>query len=58
MSDIPMICETCHRTETDPIMLDAERCGICGDPLAPLDVDRLREDREERRRMAKEYGDD
>lgn len=54
---IPMICETCHRTETDPIMLDAEICGACGDFLSPLDVDRLREDRDERERIAKEYGE-
>lgn len=55
MIEIPMICESCHRTETDPIMLDAERCGVCGDPLAPLDVDYLREDREERKRLDREY---
>lgn len=55
MIQIPMICETCHRTETDPIMLDAEICGACGDFLSPLDVDYLREDREERKRLDREY---
>lgn len=57
MNPVPMICETCHRTETDPIMLDAETCGVCGDFLSPLDVDLLREDRDERERLAKEDGE-
>lgn len=56
MTPIPMICESCDRTETDPIMIDVERCGVCGDPLAHLDVDRLRDDRMERQRLAKEDG--
>jgi len=35
----PMYCETCHRVERDPIMLDAETCGQCGGYLACMDED-------------------
>lgn len=43
-----MYCEECHRTEYDPIMLDGEICGACGGFLTARDIDRLREDRDER----------
>ena len=39
-------CGECH-------LQDGETCDICGASV-PLDPDRLREDRDERRRLAKE----
>ena len=53
-----MYCETCHRVEAEPIMLDGEICGCCGDFLSAVDVDAMRDDRDERRRLAKEYDDE
>lgn len=40
-------CGECH-------LRDGETCDICG-AVEPLDSDRLREDRDERHRMEKEY---
>jgi hypothetical protein len=55
-----MYCETCHRVERDPNMLDTETCSQCGGYLAGMDdepdeddesdLDLLREDRDERER--------
>ena len=42
-------CGECH-------LQDGETCDICG-AIVPLDPDRLRDDRDERRRLAKEYPD-
>lgn len=52
--DPPMFCESCHRVERDPIMLDTETCSRCGSPFLTwhdLDPDRYREDRDERKRI-------
>lgn len=38
MATKPMYCETCHRIERDPIMLDGEICGQCGCFLAGMDA--------------------
>ena len=51
----PMYCETCHRVERDPSMIDTETCSQCGGYLAGVDdnepgPDILREDRDERER--------
>lgn len=48
----PMYCETCHRVERDPNMIDTETCSQCGGYLAGMDDDEpdpdiLREDRDE-----------
>lgn len=54
---VPMICETCHRRENDPVLLDFEICGVCGDTLSAVDVDLLREDQDERERLYRETPD-
>lgn len=32
-------CFDCDREETDPIMLDAERCSLCGEYIESEDDD-------------------
>ena len=34
-----MTCAICDRTETDPVFLDTETCGLCGEFLEYQDDD-------------------
>jgi hypothetical protein len=52
------LCPACGAYSPRSCELADETGGICPWEEAQLDPDRLREDRDERRRLAEEYGDE